>query len=163
LTEGQLQAAYKVAHKFAAAKAERAARTVAVQVEVDISGLERAFATAAKNGLKRVQLRLLGNDIPLLFKPANEHAKPENQGAIYVKDERDDTYLGKIKDGKYIRSRACDDEQYAAVIEACKTPEESAIAFGKKFGSCSCCGRLLSNALSVELGIGPICRGKFFG
>lgn len=106
---------------------------------------------------------MLGNDIPLLFQPANVNARPENQGAIYVKDERDETYLGKIKDGKFYRSRACSDEQYAAVIEACKAPEESAIAFGKKFGSCSCCGRVLTNDLSIELGIGPICRGKFFG
>ncbi len=157
LTEGQMIAAYKVANKFASAKAGQQSEAV------DISGLEKAFVTALRNGLQRVKLRLLGDGIPLLFQPANEHAKPENQGAIYIKDERDDTYLGKIKDGKFYRSRACNDEQYAAVIAACKAPEESAIAFGKRFGQCSCCGRTLTNSLSIELGIGPICRGKFFG
>lgn len=159
LTEGQMVAAYKCALKFQSAKSARQDAP-----PVDISGLERAFEKAKGNGLLRVKLRLLGNDSSLLFQPANEQrAKPENQGAIYVKDEAEGTYLGKIKDGKFYRSRDCSEIQYAAVLEACKAPEEAAVAFGKKFGSCSCCGRTLTNELSIELGIGPICRSKFFG
>lgn len=38
---------------------------------------------------------------------------------------------------------------------------DEAVAFGKQFGFCCVCGRLLTNALSIELGIGPICRGYF--
>jgi hypothetical protein len=155
---GQLAAAYKCAHKFNESK-----NAWREPVAVDTSAIERVFDRAYDNGLFKVQLRLLANDIPLLFKPATANAKPENAGAIYVKDERDETYLGKVKGGKFYRSRACSNEQYAAVIEACKAPEESAVAFGKKFGSCSCCGRQMTNDLSVQLGIGPICRGKFFG
>lgn len=163
---GQLAAAYKCARKFNAMKAEReaanAARTASAPV-VDISGLERSFQTAQNNGLKRIKLRLLGKGLPLLFFPANEHAKPENQGAIYVKDDRDGSYIGKIKDGRFMRSRDCSDELFEAVIDACKAPEEAAVAYGMMFGSCSCCGKTLTNALSIKLGIGPICRGKFFG
>jgi hypothetical protein len=159
---GQLAAAYKCAHKFNEAKKAREVQTAAAPT-IDISGLERAFVTAQKNGLQRVKLRLLGNDIPLLFQPANEHAKPENRGAVYVKNAESGEYLGKIKDGKFVKSRACSQEEYEAVIEACKAPEEAAVAFGRLTGNCSCCGRTLSNKLSVELGIGPICRGKFFG
>lgn len=40
--------------------------------------------------------------------------------------------------------------------------EAQAAAWGHKVGVCCCCGRLLSNPESVELGIGPICRGKYF-
>ena len=35
--------------------------------------------------------------------------------------------------------------------------------YGKKFGTCCLCGRELTNAESVELGIGPICRERAFG
>lgn len=38
---------------------------------------------------------------------------------------------------------------------------EQAAEFGKAFGVCAECGRLLTNKLSVELGIGPICRANF--
>lgn len=38
---------------------------------------------------------------------------------------------------------------------------EEAITFGKQFGFCCVCGLLLTNKKSVELGIGPICRGYF--
>jgi hypothetical protein len=161
LTEGQIAAAKKCAAKFAEVKAARVA-VIKAAPAVDISGLERAFEKARNNGLMRVKLRLLGNDIPLLFFPASDHAKAENQGAIYVKDDRDGAYLGKILNGKFMRSRDCSDEQNAAVLDACAAPEDSAVAYGKRFGACSCCGRLLSNALSIQLGIGPICRSKFF-
>lgn len=33
--------------------------------------------------------------------------------------------------------------------------------FGKAWGVCMCCGRLLTNPTSVEAGIGPICSSKF--
>lgn len=39
---------------------------------------------------------------------------------------------------------------------------EQAQAFGHAFGICCCCGRMLSNDESVALGIGPICRKKWF-
>lgn len=35
--------------------------------------------------------------------------------------------------------------------------------YGKRFGCCCMCGRELTNAESVELGIGPVCREKAFG
>lgn len=48
------------------------------------------------------------------------------------------------------------------------TPEakltyEKAQEFGALYGICCCCGRLLTNELSVYLGIGPVCGGREFG
>lgn len=43
-------------------------------------------------------------------------------------------------------------------------PYAAATAYGLQTGvcsCCSCCGRELTNKLSVELGIGPVCREKF--
>jgi hypothetical protein len=40
---------------------------------------------------------------------------------------------------------------------------EQAKAHGALYGQCAACGRLLSNDESIELGIGPVCRDKYFG
>jgi len=40
---------------------------------------------------------------------------------------------------------------------------EAAIRYGMEIGSCSNCGRRLTNRISRELGIGPICGGRMFG
>lgn len=48
------------------------------------------------------------------------------------------------------------------------TPEakltyEAAKEFGALYGVCCCCGRLLTNELSIHLGIGPVCGDREFG
>lgn len=40
---------------------------------------------------------------------------------------------------------------------------EDAKAFGALYGICCCCGRLLTNELSIALGIGPVCGDRQFG
>lgn len=42
-----------------------------------------------------------------------------------------------------------------------KMTMDEAKAFGVQYGVCCACGRTLTNAKSVELGIGPVCR-KYF-
>jgi len=39
---------------------------------------------------------------------------------------------------------------------------ETAAKFGALYGQCICCLRLLDNEESIALGIGPICREKYF-
>lgn len=39
----------------------------------------------------------------------------------------------------------------------------AAIRYGMEIGSCSNCGRRLTNHISRELGIGPVCGGRMFG
>jgi len=41
-------------------------------------------------------------------------------------------------------------------------PETAFAAHGIRTGTCCACGRTLTNAESVELGIGPICRERIF-
>ena len=41
--------------------------------------------------------------------------------------------------------------------------ESEAQEFGKRTGTCVCCGRELTNEESILLGIGPVCREKMFG
>lgn len=161
LTEKQLAACERAAEKFAAAKLAREtqrAETLAAAPVIDMTKIEAAFAAAASNGLKSLKLRI-GN---LVISPAK--ATSANAGALYVKSKGDfdsSTYFGKIMGGKFLKSRDCDAATEALIIAAATDPLAAAIAYGRETGSCSCCGRELTNKISIDLGIGPICRSKW--
>lgn len=38
--------------------------------------------------------------------------------------------------------------------------EEDAAQYGHRYGICACCGRILTNAESIDAGIGPVCRAR---
>lgn len=157
LTPGQMAAAVKCVDKFNAAKAAKA-ESVANAQSVDISGLETAFKKGQQNSIKKPKLRLAEGDNSFVFSLAP--ASGRNAGSVYV--AMDDLYLGKISEGKFVKSRDCSTELERSVIAACVDPLQSAVAYGRRFGICSCCGRELTNGESIDLGIGPICRSKFF-
>lgn len=121
---------------------------------VDCSGVLKALNTAKGNGLKNPKLRLDGFTFSLA------KATSVNAGAVYVVHKETDTYYGKIINGKLHTSR--DGAQHEASIIAVATqPASAAVAYGKKTGECACCGRELTDPVSVERGIGPICADKF--
>lgn len=153
LTDNQMAAIERCIAKDNARRAERAAERTQAAPAVEISKVETALRTAQANGLQWPKLRL-GS---FAFSLAGEASK--NAGATYVK--RGETYLGKVQDGRFFCSRDCDEPTKAAIVAAVNDPEAAAIAYGKATGSCSCCGRTLTNQESIDLGIGPICREKF--
>lgn len=160
LTDKQLAACERAAEKFAAAKlARETARAQALEAApvVDMTKIEAAFAAARSSGLKSPKLRI-GQ---LVISPAK--ATSANAGALYVKAKGgfDATYFGKIFQGKFIKSRDCDAATEALIVETAKDPLAAAVAYGKETGICSCCGAELTNKISIKLGIGPICRGKW--
>jgi hypothetical protein len=162
LTPGQLAAATKCAEKFQAVKMERAAAQaviVAAAPVVTIDHVQVAFANATEAGIKRPKLRLFSGEESFEFSKAPDSGK--NAGAVYV--TQDGQYLGKVMGGKFLKVRDCDTQKEAEVLKVCADPAQAAIAYGKQFGSCSACGRELSDPVSVERGIGPICEGRFFG
>lgn len=152
LTDGQLAAAKKCVASLAAKKAERAAKIEAAPV-IDISKIETAFAAAKGNGIKRPKLNL-GS---FKFKTAPESGK--NAGAIYVMNG--ETYIGKVATGKFFGSFACTEEMEKEVLQVASNPSEAAKAYGFRSGNCSCCGRLLTKGVSIDMGIGPICASKY--
>jgi hypothetical protein len=156
LSEGQRAAVEKNIAKDVD-KAEHRAKAEASAPEVSIARIEQAFAAAAAAGKKRLKLKLAAGPEAFVFSPAPASGK--NAGAIYVKSGSD--YLGKVAGGKFIAAYACDEVRKDLIVEACADPEQAAIAYGKQFGSCACCGRELSDPVSVERGIGPICAGKW--
>lgn len=88
-------------------------------------------------------------------------------------DERfvNDTTFFKIwvgdRGGWKVRMFKSDDEvdlafptQIAVVKVIAKDPEKAMALFGHEFGKCGVCGRGLTNDLSREIGIGPVCRTR---
>jgi hypothetical protein len=49
----------------------------------------------------------------------------------------------------------------STLVPGDKMTFEQAVAFGKLYGVCARCGRLLTDEDSIEAGMGPVCRGYF--
>lgn len=138
-----------------AARAAEAVARVANAPAIDAGAIETAFAHAKGKGIKKPKMKLAG------FKFSEAPAHGVNAGSLYVVRVEDDQYLGKIKDGKFVRVRDCSDAVQAEVLAVAADPHNAAIAYGKRTGSCAICGRELTNHASIDLGIGPICAEKF--
>jgi hypothetical protein len=128
-------------------------KTAAAATAISVAQIEAAFSAARANGIKTPKLRLDS----FTFSRAPDHGR--NAGSLYVKQGGE--YLGKVTGGKFAPTMACDAATAANVVAVAADPANAAKAYGMRTGSCSCCGRELTNGLSVELGIGPICRDKF--
>ena len=104
----------------------------------------------------KVVLRFLGATVSSVI------AGP-NFGCLYVK--QGDTYMGKVdRNGDFRRAYGVNVvEALEALRTAQSDPEAAAVAYGRETGSCCCCGRELTNQVSVDLGIGPICLEKLGG
>jgi hypothetical protein len=122
---------------------------------VDVSEIEKAFATARLGGIKSPRLRLDNFE----FYPAP--ATHANKGAVYV-NNHSGRYLGMVTRGSFVAKvgSGMDNRTKEEIIAAVNDPHAAAVAFGKRFGRCSVCARTLTNQESIDLGIGPICRGR---
>lgn len=157
LTDRQLASVQSGMAKAAARKAEKAAAQQAQQTSapvLDVSVIESLFATAGRNGLKRPVFRAL-DGIAVSQAPATGR----NAGSLYVKENGE--YAGKIVNGKFFATQSASAAVLPRLIEVAKDPMGQATLYGKQTGICCCCGAELTNKLSIELGIGPICRSKW--
>lgn len=160
LTIGQMEAVERMRKRdaeYATRKTTTSAGSPPVEVEVSkiSAAFDQAISSARRDGegLKFLHLRM-GN---FVCSPAGANSR--NPGSIYVKE--DGVYLGKITDGKFIKSRDCTPQQVEQLKEVAKDPAEAARAYGLRTGSCSICGRELTREESRERGIGPICAERF--
>jgi hypothetical protein len=112
-------------------------------------------------------------------KQATEQAAPLNAelpaGRYAIENEQGELRFYQLwvsKDGKrrnlYVLFGPSEAKLYPKTQEAiCQKIldvgyRECAIRFGNEIGMCSNCGRRLTNRISRELGIGPICGGRMF-
>lgn len=158
LTTNQLIATERMLLKVAENEARRAAEKAVKEAAakkiadgVDASKIEEAFKAALESGLKKP--KLITERIVITV------AK-NGSGALYVK--RDGQYVGKIAAGTFkpVFSAPADTAELLSTIAA--DPQEAAKAYGRATGTCSCCGRTLTDPVSIEAGIGPICAGRWF-
>lgn len=132
---------------------KRLARPQIAQTVQNVDKLMDAFDKASAAGLKRPAMRFEGWTASLA------PATGKNPGAVYCK--ADYLYLGKIVAGQFYVSRDCASATRAIILSTMADPLAAAIAYGKRTGACSCCGRTLSDPVSVNLGIGPVCKSKY--
>ena len=150
LSDKQLESAQKMREKT---EVNRKAREEN-RPTVDLTHIHEMFNIAMGNGLKRPILRV-GQ---LAISRAPDTGR--NAGFLYIKDSGE--YAGKLSaEGKYFGVRAAREEITKELQELAKDPMTAASLHDKKTGQCSCCGRELTNAISIELGIGPICRDRW--
>lgn len=154
LSERQIEAANRMLAKVAANKAKRE-EAKADAVVVDLSIIREMFEKVHASGYKRPTYRAAG----VVISRAPDNGK--NAGHLYVKQS--DDYQGKITpDGRFLPVRAADTSVAALLQTIAADPKGEAVRHGAKTGNCSCCGRELTKAESVEAGIGPICAERWF-
>jgi len=152
LSENQINSAYRMIAKTAATKKAKAKAREDAAVEVDLSPIKVMFDGAFEKGHRRPTYRALG----LIISRAPDHGS--NAGALYVKTECDE-YQGKITaENKFYAVSSADAATGESLKVIADDPTDAAIKYGRLTGNCACCGRTLTNKLSIERGIGPICR-----
>jgi len=148
LTDAQLASARSMMEKCAAKKA---AAAIGKEVTAELSGLRAKFESAHRNGIKTPVMRV-GS---LTISRAKDTST--NPGFLYVK--RDGEYSGKISpQGSFVGR---DDQAREELNEIAGDVLAAAVAYGRRTGKCSCCGRELTKGESIDLGIGPICADKW--
>jgi hypothetical protein len=99
--------------------------------------------------------------VAVSFKISLAPATGRNAGALYVVMIDDDAYQGKVDGVTFKAVREAATSTVDALHRIAADPMEAAVRYGQKTGKCSCCGRKLTNKVSIEMGIGPICAGTW--
>lgn len=103
---------------------------------------------------------------PLYDLPAGRYAIENSKGELrfYVKWERKDKsrFALYVMFGPYEAKLPRQAQVAIAQKIMDADPRKCAIRFGAEIGACSNCGRRLTNRISRELSIGPICGGRMF-
>jgi hypothetical protein len=121
--------------------------------DVDLGRIRKLFSDASASGYKRPAYR--ADRLTLSLAPATG----KNPGAIYVKD--DGEYAGKVLGTIFEPARTAKADVIEILQRVAADPLAEAVRYGRRTGRCACCGLTLTNKVSIELGIGPICRAKW--
>lgn len=158
-SDKQLAAARSMAAKLVAkeqARKAQAVQQVAAAPVVDLSAIKAMFDAAVTNGYKAPKYRAEG----LALSRAADHSS--NPGCLYVKSLDSDEYLGKIlPDLRFVAVRSAPASTEASLLAIAADPLGAAVRYGQRTGRCACCGRELTNDVSITRGIGPICADKW--
>jgi hypothetical protein len=96
--------------------------------------------------------KLWAHRLVFLLTPEQLKAKQEADIANGVEDKT-----------SYVKFKFAGSPKNLGIREDMKLTHEDAKAFGALYGMCCNCGRLLTNEVSIHLGIGPVCGKRQFG
>lgn len=136
-------------------------------------GLSKSLASAWIERLKELPREKVQQEQGRSFKTI-ESDVPEGRYAVTGEDGTTDFYrVDRPIEGKwagyiFVKLQLSDDYQRVpfrnsqAVLDKIENAgvKESMLRYGKELGHCGHCGKTLTNNESIELGIGPVCRGK---
>ena len=152
LTPRQETAARSMMEKCAARKSH--AEVVGV-APLDMAPIHQMFEKARENGLNKMAYRAEG----VIITPAKATGK--NPGALYVKTASRKEYQGKLLSGVWHPVSTVQDGVLDALKVIAANPSKAAQDYGRRTGQCSCCGRELTDPVSIANGLGPICAEKW--
>ena len=155
LSDKQIRAARSGQSKVLQNQERKRKEREANKVQADLSSIKAMFDAARETGLMRT--RYIAEGLELSAAPSNGR----NPGAIYVVRLYDNQYLGKVIDRVFSPMHFATGEDKQALARIAADPKEAAVRWGQKTGTCSCCGRELTNKDSIKAGIGPICARKW--
>jgi hypothetical protein len=107
---------------------------------------------AVKNNTRKFQLRLPGVNISTI-------PNGPNAGGLYIFVSG--SYCGKISKDGVAHFDTLDEDVVNTLLDANENLLQLAKIYGHETGNCSVCGRTLSDPLSIQMGIGPICAQRF--
>jgi hypothetical protein len=125
----------------------------------DAAGIVALFATASSR-LKHPKISVVDSATNLTIKLSPAKADSRNAGFIYVK--ANDQYAGKLgSDGRWFPVGTCPAGVAEFLVEFAKAPARHAAVHGHRTGNCCFCSRLLTDAVSVAVGYGPVCAENY--
>lgn len=147
-------------------RAQAAAAPKAEKPVLAFSVIASLFETAGRN-LKRPSLVLSapwGGEVRI--KRAGEQSREPGSLVLVDRPGFDATYFGRIsRTGELTLARSLPasraDALTAMLCEFSADPATYARMDGKRTGRCCCCARELTDPVSVEMGIGPVCADRW--
>ncbi len=128
-------------------------KPAAPTAKIGMAAISAMFEAAKASGKKKPMF--VAGSIALNLAPAGG----ANPGAVYVKERG--VYAGKIVNGEFFPTRDASANVAGLVCELAANPLETAMKYGRATGNCCLCNRKLTDPVSVEAGIGPICAGNW--
>jgi hypothetical protein len=156
MSDSQVSWVYKLAQDSLDAKMPKPEK-----ITQDVSNILGSLVEANVQGIKRPALRLRsesGAKVNIKYM-----TKGNNAGGAWVTVNGD--LMGKIDDqGQfdcYEKNAESKSNWMSWMAEVNADVHHAISQYGKETGSCGCCGRTLSDPISVRLGIGPICLDRY--
>lgn len=135
-------------------KKQEKEETLEEEVQAEFLPLVQQMYSKVKSPGRKFTLRLPMVTVATVTKGANK-------GYLYVFTEGNH-YLGKICDrGILFTNQEVSEDVRNILLEANENLFELAKIYGHETGMCSVCGRELSDPLSIQMGIGPVCANRF--